>query len=1377
MKKTFLLFFLSILVWSFNAQIKIPTNSTENTRVSNWIIAKVSDFQEEQIKSFLNNPLNFYSKVPSNNLKELKLSDYNDITIALYQLYREIDYKTTFIATCEIESNNEQLCGFEFRDKHMDATLYINDTKALNSTGGSEWNFDYKLKKGKNKVSLIGKPSGKFLSSFYLNIYNQNYGKVTLKLEDEKSSYDIPFSRITLAKDKISETFKPGKDDQGTFWLKPGNYIFKGNSVSTSYLNYGRKKVVVNKDQNLDLSLKLNQKNSIYGTVYTMDGKTPHPGIRVEIVRADNSSDSSDKLITYTDSDGKYSFQPPLGKWNIKIYSNNKYKFNKSNGNKTEININKNYKSENFKIDFLIGNQIKGSFGLLSMFDGMLSNSADVSIVSSNDLLYLGTYNGLSVYDGLSVKSYNYDHGLPNAFIGELFEDSKGYIWIGYGGKGLIKWKDGNVVDYFTSKEGLISDQINALAEDREGNILIGTSHGLSVFNGETFSNFNFTNGLGNGSITDIKVFGNKTWIACGNRTKTTGGTYAIGGGLSIFNGKNFKSIDLSKFHNFNQKSSICSVIEKDFLGNIWIGTTGGGLLKYNGTSFEQFTTNDGLPSNYIRDILVDEHGLWICTYNGLANMKDDKIKIITSLKQELDFEDLHCISKSKDGVYFIGAEEGVVVYDPFSFQTISSNEGIIIPVNWIRGIKALKYDKDGILWAGGFHGLYQIQDGKVSKIFNSQNSGLFYSSISNIEISKDGSMWITNNGRISRYFNGEIQDMNDKFKIPKGLYISDLVFDIERTMWFSTNRGLGRYKNDSLIIYDESDGLIKSSGGDINVGKNNEIIYSTHGYGFSVFDGEKFKNYDETNGLVDNRIWDLAVDSKNNYWLALDGGGVAMFDGEKFHHHKISDGVTAGETFSAYVDDFDNVWIGTFGGGVCYYDGKVWNSVDTRDGLLNNLVGAICSVDGNKYWFGSMNGITSYVPKHQSPKVYIENIKTASGFYNSLEELRENKGKILEKTRITFSLKSNSFNTKKEKQKYIVNIIKNGNKKTHLIRTNEFEFIPEKIGNYIVQFQSIDRDMNYSNLEQIEIKVVGPWYKNLATAIPFWGFLLLLISISGYSSNKYLSQRRYTGQLKEESRIRLEEKNKEIVDSINYAKRIQDAMMTSESYRKSVIPKSFTFFKPKDVVSGDFYWVFKDKGENIYFTVADCTGHGVPGAFMSMIGTSLLNEIIVEKGISETNKILDEMRTQIIKSLNQDTKDDQKDGMDISICKLNMKKKTLEFSGAHNPLLIVSGNELTTIKGDSQAVGLENVDITPFTKHSVKLKKDDMIYIYSDGYQDQFGGENGKKYMTANFKKLLLKISKEEEKKQNKLLEIELANWMQKEEQIDDICIMGVRV
>jgi serine phosphatase RsbU (regulator of sigma subunit) len=259
--------------------------------------------------------------------------------------------------------------------------------------------------------------------------------------------------------------------------------------------------------------------------------------------------------------------------------------------------------------------------------------------------------------------------------------------------------------------------------------------------------------------------------------------------------------------------------------------------------------------------------------------------------------------------------------------------------------------------------------------------------------------------------------------------------------------------------------------------------------------------------------------------------------------------------------------------------------------------------------------------------------------------------------------------------------------------------------------------------------------------------------------------------------KVVIEEKQQEISDSINYAKRIQDAMMTSSVYLKDTLPKSFIFFKPKDVVSGDFYWIYKDQEDNIFFTVADCTGHGVPGAFMSMIGTSLLNEIIIEKEIKDTDKILHEMRAQIIKSLGQEQEGGQKDGMDISLCKLNMKNKTVEFSGAHNSLVHVRDEELKTYRGDHQPVGLLLGDKKPFTKHKVKLKKNDMLYIYSDGYQDQFGGEKGKKYMAAKFKNQLLKISKETEDQQLSLLHKEFSSWIKDYEQVDDVCVMGVRI
>ena len=1378
MKKIFLLFFINLIVWSFNAQIKIPTNSTENTRVSNWIVAKVSDFDQKNIKYISNNTNDFFLKTPDNSKRNLNLSKFHNVVISLSQIYEDINYKNTFIAACNYEVSEEGVFGIEFYSIDLDTRIYINGEEIFSSFKGDKTEFDLKLKKGKNKIVLIAKPHGNYFSAFCLLIKNNKIWKPINVVAEDKSGRKIPFRYISIEDKATIEFQQLDQNSQYKKWLKKGEYRFSCYDGE----NYGIEKVEINEKSTNNIKIKTSIKQSINGKIYTMDKKTIQPGIYVELLNVKNNKS---EWIKYSDMSGNFSFTASEGKYNLRIYANNKFQYHLTDGEKTLINISNN-NNKKHELDFYITNQIKGSWGKITQFDGMYSNGAHVSLVSNEDLLYLGTYNGLSVYDGLSVKSYNYDQGLPNGFIGELFEDSKGYIWIGYGDKGLVKWKDGKVLKYLTKDDGLPSNNVNAIAEDNEGKLYIGTSHGLAVYNGEKFKNYNFTDGLGNGYVTDIKVIGSNVWIGCGMRAKT-GGNVAIGGGISMLKGNKIKSFDLSYLKDSKESMETITVINEDKSGNLLFGTWAG-IVKYDGSSFSIMDSKGALPSNFVQDILIDDDKMWVATNKGLTVIDQKGGKIIIPIeKDQLLQEEIQSISKSRDGVYFVGTSTGVYLYDPYSFQTITSYEGIPVAENWMSGILDIDIDNKGYLWiASGDYGIFKLKNGVIIENFNSENSEIPQNYTCQIKFSKDGSVWFAHPyGGISKYSNGKIQNMTEYLKIPSNTATSDIAFDNEGTIWIATSRGLGMFKNDSLTIFNEKDGLVRPYVEcDVNVGYNNEIIYNTYGSGFSIYKDGKFTNYDESNGLADNRIWDLSIDSENNYWLALDGQGVQKFDGKKFHHYNITDGVTAGETFRSYVDEFDNVWIGTFGGGVCYFDGKIWNSVDTRDGLLDNTIGAICSIDGNRYWFGSQKGITLYMPKKKAPNVSISKIKTASGSYSSLEELKENKGKILEKTRITFNLNSNSFNTKKEKQKYLVSVIKGGKTEIKLIKTNEFEFFPENIGKYQLKFQSIDRDMNYSKLKQIEIKVVGPWYKNLATAIPFWGFLLLLISLSGYSSNKYLSQRKYTAKLKEEAQIkdreareRLEEKNKEIVDSINYAKRIQDAMMTSEGYRKSVIPKSFTFFKPKDVVSGDFYWVFKDKEENIFFTVADCTGHGVPGAFMSMIGTSLLNEIIVEKGIMDTNKILDEMRALIIKSLNQDDNDDQKDGMDISICKLNLKKKSLEFSGAHNPLLVVSKGEIKTYKGDSQAVGLETVNIKPFTKHNVKLQKNDMIYIYSDGYQDQFGGENGKKYMAANFKKFLLKISREEEKKQNKLLEIELANWMKNEEQIDDICIMGVRV
>ena len=1142
MKNNTLKFLFIILSISIVYSNSLPLNTTSKTSLSNWIIKKEESFDVNRIEDILNNVGKYYNET-NQDIQKINLNNYNNVTIALYQLFDDISFSSTMISSCVIDTKNEYDAGFDYQSYDTDAIIYINGEVAMSDYSGDPTKFEYKLKKGKNTVVIISKSVGRYQCSFNLNIYDQRYGKVSIKALDENNKA-IEFYSIAVSMNNLVKSVKT--NNQGTdYWLTPGSYSF--GVFTDQKVIWDKIEVKSNKKVQLDLIPKNNA--NISGTVYTKDGKTPHPGIELQLV---NKIDNSVFISQISDEAGEYKFRPPNGEYYLRMYLNNSYQYHQTKSGPTSFRIDHNT-NKNFKTKFMIENQVKGSWGSISMFDGMLSNGAYVSLVSSEDLLYLGTYNGLSIYDGLKVTSYNYEQNLPNGYIADLFEDSEGNIWIGYGqNKGLIKWKSGKVLNYYTVSDGLPSNTINSLAQDKDGNILIGTSSGLSIFNGATFKNYDFTHGLGNGFITDICVIGSNIWIGCGKRSKT-GGNQAIGGGLSLYNGKTFKSFDLTSLP-INELD--VKVIEKDESGNIWIGTSSG-LLKYDGSKFKVTNAFNGLPSNFVSDILIDDNGIWLCTGNGLTTIKgEEKITIVPLDKNSnLGLHGVQSISKSKDGIYFIGAANGVTLYDPNSFRSITSYDGIVASSNWTFGILDIVIDREGYLWAAsGDNGIFQINNETIIKNYNISNSALPRNYTVEIEFDKEGSIWFVHgSGGVSRYLNGQIEEMTDKLKLPSNANVRDIAFDNNGVIWLATSRGLFKYTDEVLTIYDESDGLIRpESNCDVNIGKNNEIIYSTYGSGFSIYNGTDFKNYNEDNGLSDNRIWDLAIDSKNNYWLALDGSGVQMFDGKNFTQHSISDGVTAGETFTAYVDDFDNIWIGTFGGGVCYYDGSIWNSLDTRDGLLDDLVGSICSIDGNKYWFGSERGITSYVPKRKTPSIFIDKIETSSGSFRSIQEMQSGNHSIEEKSRISFSLNSNSFNTLKEKQKYIIDILFDGKSQKKLIKTNKFEFFPQEAGDYSINLKSIDRDLNYSSLKNIKFSVISPWYINPPTAVPFWGFLIFMLSFSFFTSNKYLKQKKYSFSLKEAAaekdriaRKNLEEKNTELQESQKEAEAANEAKST----------------------------------------------------------------------------------------------------------------------------------------------------------------------------------------------------------------------------------------
>jgi len=272
---------------------------------------------------------------------------------------------------------------------------------------------------------------------------------------------------------------------------------------------------------------------------------------------------------------------------------------------------------------------------------------------------------------------------------------------------------------------------------------------------------------------------------------------------------------------------------------------------------------------------------------------------------------------------------------------------------------------------------------------------------------------------------------------------------------------------------------------------------------------------------------------------------------------------------------------------------------------------------------------------------------------------------------------------------------------------------------------------------------------------------------------------------LKKKTNIELAQKNvliteqkKEITDSIQYASRIQDAMLPPGDYLDSLLPERFILFKPRDIVSGDFYYITEKDGK-IICVVADCTGHGVPGALMSMLGISFLNEIINKhRTLPHSNEILEELRAHVIRSLRQTGKvGESQDGMDMALFIADMKNMKMEFSGAYNSLWLIREGELFQKKADKMPIGIYSSSDRSFTRQDIDLQKGDMVYSFSDGYSDQFGGPMGKKFMSKNFRKLLLNIHSKSMKEQQRILEETFEQWIADTSQVDDILVVGIRV
>jgi ligand-binding sensor domain-containing protein/serine phosphatase RsbU (regulator of sigma subunit) len=646
------------------------------------------------------------------------------------------------------------------------------------------------------------------------------------------------------------------------------------------------------------------------------------------------------------------------------------------------------------------------------------------------------------------------------------------------------------------------------------------------------------------------------------------------------------------------------------------------------------------------------------------------------------------------------------------------------------------------------------------------------------------------------------------KRKLVEQAEINCLFYDGANQLWLGTSDGIQHIRFDSAshawkqtLSYENQQARIgqvfdikQDSLGNLWLGTSNGLfLYNPVKGNFN-----KYTPYDKNLLNTENKeVYTLVPATSGVFWIGT-SGGVFRFDVTTREFIAISDApeIMNSSVRALAIDRFNNIWIGSERG--LYYYRRSSNTVesyDLKDGLLNDTYTAICSgIDEKVFLAGpqglSMINITEIMPVFNPRKVVI----TGVHFINNEPDTEDLYYQLPDTIVLPWYGKPLQFDfavldlSRPELNRFKYSFGKTSRKPLwHQLGTQN-HIILDRLspGKYILNITGSNSDMNWNNTgTSLVIIVEAPYWRTkigLAFIIVIGSFFVFMFfrfwirqffNLSRENQEREMFARQIMSQ-KEELTL----KNKSITDSINYAKRIQTAMLPPYKLFKSIFSSSFILFMPKDIVSGDFYWVNKF-GNKIFISAVDCTGHGVPGAFMSIIGFELFRKITNIEGLSRPSDILNRLNEDFHEIFKDVGNIVLRDGMDVAFCSIDKKDMILEFAGAFNPLYLIRDNKITEIKGDRFAIGLDETNFKDqtFKNHLVPIQKGDIIYIFSDGFADQFGGPDGKKYKYRRFRHLLLNLHQLPMEKQHEILENNVMEWRGEQDQVDDILVIGIKV
>jgi ligand-binding sensor domain-containing protein/serine phosphatase RsbU (regulator of sigma subunit) len=989
-----------------------------------------------------------------------------------------------------------------------------------------------------------------------------------------------------------------------------------------------------------------------------------------------------------------------------------------------------------------------------------LSDNNVISICPAKDgMLWIGHKNGMiSRYNGSSFSPFKPEEGLGAVKITDIVSDSTGVIWYSTDGEGIFRW-DGKHLSNLDTKDGLSGDEVSDIEIDNKGVLWLATTSGITRFANGKFDVISMKNGLTDNLVRVLKSGPDgKLWIGTDEkgiavydpekRSFTTVKRWDLGRvtGLAISPDKDIWvsteengiiQMRIADFpESFQRKIKVSSLPDKvqimtlisDIEENIWVG--GQRLItQILPPVFEFLNSSNGTPFELCSSLIEDTYGdLWVCTEKGL-------------------YKGIH---ESGESVNWINMNE----------KMRSGNTNFI----------SLYLDSGGEVWAGTYGaGVYRIDPSDLKFTRYTTSDGLSDNNVVSISGNNNLVWFSTLGGGVSSFNTANSKIKSYNYSELKESYVYSTRSDKTGKTWIAGSLRYPAYiLNDSLYVLNPS-------------GRRLPQLYS------------------------------VALDTSGKPWFNTRDKGIIIFEGDSVKLIGKTDGIRFDKIQSIVFDKFNNLVIISNKGLLFYKPGKgVILEYGENSGLSYQepIDNAVFTNREGQIYIGTETGIIKYNPDYlhlerNIPKIFLSEIKQG---YNTINKEKE-----------SFKYKDNNFtftftgiwfsNPDGLKYRYILRGNDQGWNYSNSIQTRTYSKLSPGEYSFIAEVSLDDKNWFGSAESAFSFIINPPFWRR-------WWFIAAVIILAGFAIYSYIRLRlvklekdkerlekevykrtveirnqnvvleeqkkeiELQRDLAEEQRDKIELQKEEIQASIRYAQRIQSATLPPKKQLDSLLGDHFILNKPCDIVSGDFYWVARS-GSSILFAAVDCTGHGVPGAFMSMLGMSALNDIVKSLSVCKASVILDHLRQRIQDSLHQggDREMVSHDGMDIALCILDKNTNKLQFSAARNHLYLIRNGEIIVIVADKIDIGYLPVEKLEFTNHEFQCEPGDQIYLFTDGYADQFGGPNGKKYKYQRFKNFLLSIQSEPMANQAIMLDQEIENWKGARNQIDDILIMGVRI